>query len=155
MRMMMPGSSGVGSLAAAVGVRAVSVEVEQLQTFKSRVDRMLADLDSSAASPKEIADQQLTADHLGSGFGEAGDLAKAYNTVHSNLQQLSKTLADQIEAMSITVDASNRGYQNVDEEQLHTLWTIHDRTDASYKAHGPAGSTGGPVSAPTTTGSGY
>ena len=42
-------------------------------------------------------------------------------------------LADQIEAMSITVDASNRGYRNVDEDQLVALWQIRDQTDAAYQ----------------------
>ncbi|AXI79142.1 hypothetical protein [Peterkaempfera bronchialis] len=156
MQMMMADGGGYRALAASVGSKAFSTEVEHLQTFKDRVDQMLADLDDSAASPKRIADQQLTAGHLGSDFGEASDLMTAYTTVHTNLEQLSKTLADQIEAMSITVDASRRGYQNVDEDQLRMLWKIRDRTDASYKAKGlPDTPSTAPSPAATTTENGF
>jgi hypothetical protein len=133
---MAPDGGGYGGLAAAVGGQAFSAEVETLKTFKNQVDDLLAELDDSPAAPQQIADQRLAGSHLGAGFGEASDLMRAYTTVHANLEQLSTTLANQIEAMSITIDANNRGYQNVDEDQVRALWKIRDQTDAAYQAQG-------------------
>lgn len=129
--------------------RQVAVEVETLRTFKARVDGLLSDLDGSPASEKHISGQYLAGSHLGTGFAEASDLHAAYTTVHTNLRQLSGALAQQIEAMSITVDASMRGYSNVDEEQRRTLWRIRDATEAAYRP--PAGADAGTTGTPSST----
>ena len=134
---------GYSALAASVGGQAFSAEVDNLKTFKTRVDQMLDDLEGSPASQKQIAEQKLGADHLGTGFGEASDLLAAYHTVHANLETLSKTLSQQIEAMSITLDVSTKGYRSVEESRLDELWKIRDETEAANQratpgAHGPA-----------------
>ncbi|MFJ6212626.1 hypothetical protein ACIQGZ_04730 [Streptomyces sp. NPDC092296] len=133
MQMMAAEGGGYGVLAASVGGQAFSAEVDNLKTFKAKVDRMLQDLEGSPASHKQIAEQRLGSGHLGSGFGEAADLLAAYNTVHSNLETLSQTLSQQIEAMSITVDVSTQGYQNVEESRLAELWKIRDQTEAAQQ----------------------
>ncbi|MCD0483940.1 hypothetical protein LO771_16445 [Streptacidiphilus sp. ASG 303] len=127
------GGGGMPGLAAAVGRQAFTAEVENLKTFKSKVDQMLQDLEGSAASQKQISDQRLASGHLGTGFGEAEDLFSAYAKVHDNLETLSKTLSQQIEAMSITVDVSTKGYQNVEESRLAELWKIRDQAEAAQK----------------------
>ncbi|BAJ28602.1 MULTISPECIES: hypothetical protein [Kitasatospora] len=100
-----------------VGAGAFKVELESLQIFKQRVDAILSDLDGSVAGHGSISRQQLTPGQLGQDFGQAGDLLSAYTKVHSNLEQLSKTLSLQIEAMSATIDMAARGYDNSDQQQ--------------------------------------
>lgn len=114
------------------GSAGTNVKLETLTTFKARIDEMLKDLDSSDASPKKIGDDKLQAAHLGTGFGESSALMGAYNHVHERLETLSKLLADQIEAMSITVYGAHVGYGNVDEEQRRRMWAIYDTTDKNY-----------------------
>ncbi|MCX4747132.1 hypothetical protein OG455_16670 [Kitasatospora sp. NBC_01287] len=130
-----------------VGADKVEVEVTTLQGFKSQVDQMLTQLDSSNAGSGQIAQQTLEQTHLGTGFPESSDLLAAYNVVHANLQTLSQTLSDQIEAMSIAVDINNRGYQNVDDSQRELLWNIRNQTDNQYTVGVQQGGTVAPVSA--------
>jgi hypothetical protein len=110
----------------------VKAELETLTTFKNRIDDMLKDLDSSDAAPKKIGEDRLQAGHLGTGFGESSKLMSAYSHVHDRLHTLSGLLADQIEAMSISVTGARDGYANVDEEQRRRMWAIYDTTDKDY-----------------------
>jgi hypothetical protein len=106
--------------------------METLTTFKNRVDAMLKDLDTSDAAPKKIGEDRLQQDHLGTGFGESSRLMTTYNHVHDRLETLSQLLADQIEAMSISVTGARDGYSHVDEEQRRRMWAIYDTTDKYY-----------------------
>jgi hypothetical protein len=108
----------------------VDVEVETLATFRDRVNGLLTSLDTGPAAPGRIADQQLTADHLGTGFQEVGRLMARYQLVHQQLQDLSQTLTNQIDAMGITVQVSQVGYRNVEADQVASLWQIQSRTAA-------------------------
>ena len=110
---------------------AVSVEIETLTTFRNRVNAMLASLDASPAAASQIGAQQLTSDDLGIGFAEADDLLGRYQQVHQQLQTLSTALSNQINAMSITLEVSQLGYQNVEASQVSTLWTIQASTSAA------------------------
>lgn len=110
----------------------MKAELETLTTFKNRIDAMLKDLDGSDASPKKIGQDRLQASHLGTGFGESSQLMSTYNHVHDRLETLSQLLADQIEAMSISVTGARDGYANVDEEQRRRMWAIYDTTDKDY-----------------------
>ncbi|MCU7824621.1 hypothetical protein [Kitasatospora sp. DSM 101779] len=122
------------ALAGQVGAQAVKVEVENLQTFKNKVDAILKDLDGSPASHGEVSQQQLQSWQLGQNFGQAGSLMSAYATVHANLEQLSRTLSLQIEAMSASIDMAARGYANSDEEQRQKFQTILNQADQQTQA---------------------
>jgi hypothetical protein len=111
----------------------MEVQRETLIAFRNKVDGLLKDLDSSPASATQITQQTLEPQHLGSGFAEAGDVHSAYSNVHAKLQELSKTLSDQIQAMTITIDIAHNGYQNVEESQIVNLWQIHDQTQTLYQ----------------------
>lgn len=115
-----------------LGPAGMKVEMETLTTFKNRVDAMLKDLDQSDAAPKKIGEERLEQTHLGTGFGESSTLMATYNQVHDRLERLSRLLADQIEAMSISVTGARDGYANVDEEQRRRMWAIYDTTDKYY-----------------------
>jgi hypothetical protein len=100
---------------------------------------MLSTLDGSDASRTRLSAQGLDEGHLGTGFGEVVTLLAAYRLVHANLQTLSQTLADQIEAMGIAIDISARGYQNVDEAQQAALWRIQQQTDLRFRGQAGGG----------------
>lgn len=106
---------------------------ESLQSFKARVDKLLTTLDGSPAAHSRITEQKVTPAAYGTGFPEALGLSSAYDKVHAQLELLSKTLGDQLEAMGITVDLADRGYENVDKEHSERLHAIQQRTEAYYK----------------------
>ncbi|MFC1410152.1 hypothetical protein ACEZCY_12875 [Streptacidiphilus sp. N1-12] len=109
------------------------------------MDTLLESLDGSPAAPNQIAHQTLEAQHLGTevngAFSEITDLSTTYQTVHEQLQSLSKTLSDQINAMSITVQVSQVGYQHVEADQVDALWAIQTRTQATALPPGQDGLT--------------
>ncbi|MFJ3589921.1 hypothetical protein ACIQUY_14340 [Streptomyces sp. NPDC090231] len=106
---------------------------ESLKSFKTRVDKLLTKLDGSPAAHSRITEQKVTPASYGTGFPEAMGLSSAYDMVHARLELLSKTLGDQLEAMGITVDLADRGYENVDQEHSERLHAIQQRTEAYYK----------------------
>ncbi|MGW4380269.1 hypothetical protein [Kitasatospora sp. NPDC004531] len=113
----MVAASQAQALISQVGGGAVQVEVENLQTFKNKVDQILRELDGSPASHGQLSQQQLASGQLGQNFGQAGDLMTAYNNVHSNLEQLSQHLAAQIAAMSSSIGRAAGTYSTADAEQ--------------------------------------
>lgn len=109
---------------------------ESLKSFKTRVDKLLTALDGSPAAHSRITEQKVTAAAYGTGFPEAMGLHGAYEVVHARLTQLSKTLGDQLEAMGITVDLADRGYQNVDQEYADRLHAIQKQVEVNYRKPG-------------------
>jgi hypothetical protein len=120
--------------ASGVSAHDLTVEMETLGDFKKKVDAMLQSLDSSDASEPKISQQNIDQGHVGTGFDDATNLLNAYNVVHQNLQTLSQTLSDQIQAMSIALNINMVGYQNVEDSQRQALWKIHQQTDAQYNS---------------------
>ncbi|MFI1973167.1 hypothetical protein [Streptomyces cinnamoneus] len=105
---------------------------ESLEDFKKRVDRLLEKLDGSAASHTKIADQKVKGSAYGN-FPEARALASAYDTVHAQLEVLSRALGDRLAAMGIAVSAANKGYRHVDGEQARQLAAIQKRGDEYWE----------------------
>lgn len=126
----------------------MAVEVDRLMEFKARVDEQLRTLGASDAAPSRIGDERLQPRHLGTGFGEADSLMRTYTRIHDQLEALSRLLADQIEAMSITVHGAGNDYVNVDQEQRDRVWAIYQAT-ARYDAapEGPQQATAAPAAA--------
>ncbi|MFJ6939483.1 hypothetical protein [Streptomyces sp. NPDC101132] len=131
---LLAGGVLAGGLAGAVAAqaKAMSVEVESMQKFKTRVDELLTKLEGSQAAPKAFADGTLPSGDLGKGFHEADGLYGAYNTVHGELTNLSKALAGQIEALSIAVEGSRVGYENVDEDIKQRMRRLHADAEKRY-----------------------
>lgn len=117
---------------------------ESLKSFKTRVDKLLTALDGSPAAHSRITEQKVTAAAYGTGFPEAIGLSGAYDIVHARLTDLSRTLGEQLEAMGITVDIADRGYQNVDQEYAERLHAIQKRVEVSYRKPGTDPETGLP-----------
>ncbi|MEV0277148.1 hypothetical protein AB0I22_12275 [Streptomyces sp. NPDC050610] len=122
----------------------LNAKLHKLREFQSRVDDILADLSNSAASPDHIARDKLVASHLGSNdFAEAMSLYGAYFEVHSQLETLSKLLADQIEAMGTAVHSARVSYGNVDLEQQARMWAIQGNLKRHYHPDASAGPASG------------
>ncbi|MFF7653401.1 hypothetical protein ACFZCY_26850 [Streptomyces sp. NPDC007983] len=109
---------------------------EDLGEFKKRVDRLIDDLDKSEASHKKMTGSKLAQTAFGSkSFTEAGVFATAYETVHAQLELLSATLGQQLEAMGITVHMAEGDYKQIDEEEALRLRRIQKRTERFWEQH--------------------
>ncbi|WP_241989745.1 MULTISPECIES: hypothetical protein [unclassified Streptomyces] len=121
---------------------------ESLKKFKTRVDLLLTKLDGSPAAHSRIGEQEIQAAAYGTDFAEAMMLSVTYKVVHLRLTQLSRTLGEQLEAMGITVDLADRGYENVDQEYAERLHAIQKRVAAGYQKPEAGPDTGQPKDVP-------
>ncbi|WP_327262714.1 hypothetical protein OG444_15345 [Streptomyces sp. NBC_01232] len=112
--------------------KALSVEFDSLSEYKRMVDTLLDDLTGSDADHKKLADGKLSAAKLGKGFAEVDALFKSYDTVVTELQKLSKGLAQQIEALGIAVQTAGKGYGGVDEETKRRMVAIAKEAKKEY-----------------------
>ncbi|MFF2720259.1 hypothetical protein [Streptomyces sp. NPDC058011] len=106
--------------------------VGALETFKKRVDALLADLEGSAAGKSKVAAQTVSRASLSgpnARFAEADGLYTQYNRVHESLVSLSRSLGDQIEYLSLGVHAAAVGFDNVDDETRRRFHEIQTRMD--------------------------
>ncbi|MGW7005465.1 hypothetical protein ACWGCW_22340 [Streptomyces sp. NPDC054933] len=126
---------------------------DSLAAFKNGVDLALSDLGKSPASNSNISRQDIARSSYGT-VPDAKDLADAYETVHNTLKDLSQILGDQLEALGITVDMANRGYQVVDEEHRNRLHVLQAQMQQYYAKHTKGGDAGQPHTKPGDTGSG-
>ncbi|MET9322919.1 hypothetical protein ABZX75_22385 [Streptomyces sp. NPDC003038] len=113
--------------------KALEVEYDSLKEYKNRVDGLLKSLGESPAHHGKLAHGTLPAGSLGKGFPEAEDLYNTYNKVHSELQKLSKGLAEQIEALGIALLSAGKGYDGVDEETKRRMVAIAKEAKEQYK----------------------
>lgn len=107
-----------------------------LRTFKSKIDKILTDLEKPSAPGKKIPHVQLTRKAFsgeGSPFTEADDLFAKYNDVHVTLTTLSKLLGEQITAIGIAVRASEVGYDGLEDDLRRRFKEIQELTDAFAK----------------------
>ncbi len=149
-----PGLFGQGltpGLADAIMAQAavLSVEYDTMKEYKGLVDGLLTSLEDSQADHGKLAHGTLPAGALGTGFPEADGLYTSYNKVHEELQNLSKGLAGQIEALGIAILTAGKGFGEVDEETKRRMAAIAKEAQENYDpkrdpyADKPAGSTGG------------
>ncbi|MGR4878804.1 hypothetical protein ACIPUC_05110 [Streptomyces sp. LARHCF249] len=132
-----PGLFGQGltaGLADAIRAQAaaLSVEYDTMKEYKSLVDGLLTSLEDSQADHGKLAHGTLPAGALGTGFPEAEDLFRSYNTVHAELQKLSKGLAGQIEALGIAILTAGKGFGDVDEETKRRMAAIAKEAQENY-----------------------
>lgn len=114
------------------GGASLHVALEDLRTFKTRVDGLLEELGGSDFAPGEISQGRVKSAQVGSGFGEADDLMKAYDYVHGQLEQLSATLTSQIEAMSLSLHIGHSTFKNVDLGTQRKLLDLNDQIVQAY-----------------------
>ncbi|MGW6360336.1 hypothetical protein ACWFR5_35535 [Streptomyces sp. NPDC055092] len=123
----------VGAAQAAVGE--IVTELESFTKFQQRVDQLIKDLKESPAGPKKVGQEALTRTKFGGGpkgWHEADGLSSQYDTVITDLENLSKLLSDSIEAMGIAVMASHKGYKNVDMDVRQRMAAISAEATHHY-----------------------
>jgi hypothetical protein len=119
-------SSGNGDL---------SVTDETLLGFKKRLDEVLSHLSNSPASTTKMQNQTITRDaYGGTAFPAADDLSKQYDRVHARLETLSRIFGEQIEALGIAVQISQKGYAGVEADQLARMRAIQSSAAQHYEA---------------------
>ncbi len=113
----------------------LAAELSSFTDFRRRVDELIRDLKGSPAGPGKVAQDQLVRAEFGGGDGawaEAAGLYGAYETVITELENLSKLLSDCMEGMSIAVLASHKGYENIDLDVRDRMAAISAETTAHY-----------------------
>ncbi|MBM9619013.1 hypothetical protein [Streptomyces zhihengii] len=110
--------------------------VGELKKFRAAVDQVLSSLESGDGGKTKVAAEQVTRGSFGTGlpFAEADGFYKEYNRVHKALVDLSKSLSDQIEVLSIGVHGADVGYDNVDDYERRRFHTINARLDEERDA---------------------
>ncbi|MER7465509.1 hypothetical protein [Streptomyces sp. NPDC097981] len=112
---------------------ALKVEYDSLTEYQNMVKDLLDDLTGSHADHKKLATTTtLPAAKLGSGFPEADALFKSYTTVVTELEKLSKGLADQIEGLGIAILTAGKGFAGMDDEQRRRMASIAKQAKAEY-----------------------
>ncbi len=124
----------IAGAAYSAATAALRVEFDSMSEYKRMVDGLLDDLTGSDADHKKLADDKLPASKLGKGFTEVDALFKSYDTVITELQNLSKGLAGQIEALGIAVLSAGNGYADADEETKRRMAAIAREAKAHYVA---------------------
>ncbi|MFG2993134.1 hypothetical protein ACGFZK_28190 [Streptomyces sp. NPDC048257] len=124
---------GATSAAVAAQAAALRIQYDDLKDYKNLVDGLLTELQESPAHHGKLADGTMPAGALGKDFPAAEKLYKSYNTVHSELQKLSKALGVQIEALGIAVQSAGKGYSGVDEETKRRMALLAKQAHDQYE----------------------
>ncbi|MFE6401806.1 hypothetical protein [Streptomyces alboflavus] len=123
----------------------VATEFSSFVRFQRRVDELIRDLKGSPAGPGKVGQEPLARAQFGGGDGawaEASGVFGAYETVISELENLSKLLSDSIEGMGIAVLAAHKGYRNVDDDVRDRMAEISAGIAERYGSGGAAGAEG-------------
>ncbi|MFJ4687168.1 hypothetical protein ACIQNG_25035 [Streptomyces sp. NPDC091377] len=134
------GALGAGLMFGPFGVLGKAIgdivtEYTSFTEFKRRVDDLIRDLKESPAGEGKVGEEPLTRVQFGGGDGqwsEAAGLFGSYETVITELENLSKLLSDSIEGMGIAVLASHKGYENLDLDIRDRMAAISVDTTEHY-----------------------
>ncbi|MEW2548369.1 hypothetical protein AB0910_21815 [Streptomyces sp. NPDC047002] len=140
----------IGGVQSAVGD--VVNNLADMKQFKKDVDGLLTELHGSQAAPTRVGQDRMRRTHLGGeGFHEAQYLYASYDTVHTELESLSKVLGLQIESLSLAIETSGKSYNDLDDDIKARMHKLNSEIEAQYHpdrdpyAHkqGPKSGTGG------------
>ncbi|WP_317445712.1 hypothetical protein [Streptomyces collinus] len=109
--------------------------VEVLSKFRDDINKALLKFEESPGSSSKIADHALSRASFSGAqvpFAEAQDLHLHYEHVHTRLMHLSKTLALQIEAMTLAAHSADVTYDGSEDEVRSRFWKIKTQLDAEY-----------------------
>ncbi|MFG2334519.1 hypothetical protein ACGFMM_33635 [Streptomyces sp. NPDC048604] len=107
-----------------------------LAGFRARIERLLGELDRSAANPGRLADSRVAAEAYGRDFAAATELHTSYATVRARLEALSRTFGDTIESMGIAIHIADRGYADVDDDLRRRFAELQRRAREQYAQGG-------------------
>ncbi|MGW4727523.1 hypothetical protein [Streptomyces sp. NPDC004291] len=115
------------------GKKGLEVGEVTLQTFQTRMQKLLDELKGSPAEHKKIGEQKITPDAYGTGFAAATELHGAYDKVRTRLEELTKIFGETIEAMGINAQIADKGYSGVDEEERRRFAAIQKHVGDDHK----------------------
>jgi hypothetical protein len=125
----MPDSKGTGG-------SDIDFQKSALTAFQTRVNTLLTNLEAGAASGTKVAAQKVARESFAGTnfcFMEADALYGQYNRVHDALVTLSRSLGDQIEALSLGVRGAESNFNNVDEDVRHRFAVIQARIEDDHR----------------------
>ncbi|MFE7707965.1 hypothetical protein ACFU6I_19720 [Streptomyces sp. NPDC057486] len=113
-------------------------ELSSFTKFRDRIDELLKDLKGSPADARKLGEDRMPRARFGGEKGqwaEADALHHTYETVITELEQLSGLLSDSMEGMGIAVLASHKGYEHVDLDVRERMLAIRDGAREHQEAH--------------------
>ncbi|MFJ3580633.1 hypothetical protein ACIPPS_00110 [Streptomyces sp. NPDC090127] len=128
------------------GKQGLEVGEVTLQSFYSRMQKLVEELKGSPAEHTKIGEQKVTAASYGTGFAAATELHTAYEKVRTRLEELTRTFGETIEGMGLAATIADKGYTGVDEEERERYAAIQKRTQQEYRerqGEGGQGADGG------------
>ncbi|MGW7434320.1 hypothetical protein ACWGIN_32915 [Streptomyces sp. NPDC054861] len=126
------------------GKQGLEVGEVTLQSFYTRMQKLVEELKGSPAEHKKIGEQKVTAASYGTGFAAATELHTSYEKVRTRLEELTRTFGETLEAMGIAANIADKGYTGVDEEERERYAAIQKRHQDEYeKRNGTDGQAGG------------
>ncbi|MEU5104571.1 hypothetical protein AB0H07_20115 [Streptomyces sp. NPDC021354] len=115
--------------------KGMAKEAETLAKFKSRIDKVLSDLEKSPASKTKLDEQTISRAAYGDGTLTSADkLSELYDQVHEKIKIYSKTFGDQLEAMGLAALIAENGYDGIDAEQRRRMQEIQAEAQKYYRA---------------------
>ncbi|WP_329457625.1 hypothetical protein [Streptomyces sp. NBC_01497] len=108
-------------------------DLADMKKFKKDVDGLLVMLHGSQAAPTRVGQDRMQRTHLGGeGFHEAQYLYASYDSVHTELENLSKVLGLQIESMSLAIETSGKSYNDLDDDIKSRMHKLNSEIEAQY-----------------------
>ena len=126
-------ADGTGTNTPGAGGGELHVGEGTLQNLKKQLDEILADVRTTPATQKEIQASAVGKSAYGD-FPGAQLLAQHQAKAQEKLEAFSRIFGEQIEALSISAQIADRGYENVEAEAVQRLRTIHQNALRHYEA---------------------
>ncbi|WP_329623182.1 hypothetical protein OG357_24450 [Streptomyces sp. NBC_01255] len=135
--------ASLGGMASGMRAQAVKYSADSMETFRKRIDGLIAELQGSGAGTGQLKADPVTRTQFGGGgpaWGEAEGAYAAYDGTLSRLVELSGLLNDCLVGLGIAVVASKNGFEEMEDDIKRKMIDIHQRTfDAKEKADKAAG----------------
>lgn len=126
-------ADGTGTNTPGAGGGELHVGEGTLQNLKKQLDEILADVRTTPATQKEIQASAVGKSAYGD-FPGAQQLAQHQAKAQEKLEAFSRIFGEQIEALSISAQIADRGYENVEAEAVQRLRTIQQNALRHYEA---------------------
>ncbi|MBL1068304.1 hypothetical protein [Streptomyces sp. 7-21] len=117
-----------------VGQGDLTVEEESLSDFARRLDDLSLKLGASVGSHETLAGLGITAAQAGGSLAEMTSLTSRYEHVLERVRALARVQREAIEALGIATLISERGYENVEAEQIERLRSLMSGWEQVYTA---------------------
>lgn len=132
--MALNGDQGTG----AGGSGDLVVSEESLAALRKRVGEVLRELQGSSAADSNVRQQVIGRDaYSGPGLSVADELSKQYDRSRTELERFTRIFGEQIEALSLVIQMSEKGFANVEAEQRARFHQLQENANRYYKAPEP------------------